>query len=147
MRTASASLALLLLRLVLATVFVAHGLQKLVTQGVAGTADGFAGMGVPFPGIAAPLVIGLEIGGGVLLAVGLLARPIAVLLAADMAVAWALVHASSGFFAQDGGFEYVLVLAAASLTIALAGAGRFSVDGVVAPRLGSRRRREAFARA
>ena len=39
-------IALLLARLVTGVVLIAHGWQKLVTNGVAGTTDGFEGMGV-----------------------------------------------------------------------------------------------------
>lgn len=51
--TATSDLALLLARLGLGGVLMAHGWQKLDEQGVSGTAAGFEGMGIPLPGLAA----------------------------------------------------------------------------------------------
>ncbi|WIE76189.1 DoxX family protein [Curtobacterium sp. MCSS17_007] len=130
MRTTSTSIGLTALRIVLGVVFIAHGAQKF-TQGISGVAQGFAGMGVPLAEVAAPVVAGLELVGGVLLVLGVATRVVGLLLAVDMVVAGLLAHATAGFFAQDGGFEYVLVLAVASLAIALTGPGRFSVDALV----------------
>jgi putative oxidoreductase len=140
MRTSSTSLGLTVLRVVLGVVFIAHGAQKLA-QGMPAVAQGFSGMGVPLAEVAAPVVAGLELVGGVLLVLGIGTRVVAVLLAVDMVVAGALAHLSSGFFAQDGGFEYVLVLATGSLALALTGPGRYSVDALVLHR--SRGRRES----
>ena len=138
MRTTSTSIGLTVLRVVLGVVFIAHGAQKF-SQGIPGVTQGFAGMGVPFAEIAAPLVAGLELIGGALLVLGVATRVVAVLLAVDMVVAGALAHLPAGFFSQDGGFEYVLVLAAGSLAVALTGPGRYSVDAVVAGRSRGRR--------
>ncbi|OIH98232.1 MULTISPECIES: DoxX family protein [unclassified Curtobacterium] len=138
MRTTSTSIGLTALRIVLGVVFIAHGAQKFA-QGIPNVAQGFAGMGVPLADLAAPLVAGLELVGGALLVLGVATRVIGVLLAVDMVVAGLLAHASSGFWSQDGGFEYVLVLAVASLAVALTGPGRFSLDAVVLR--ASRRRR------
>jgi putative oxidoreductase len=138
MRTTSTSIGLTVLRVVLGVVFIAHGAQKF-SQGVSGVAQGFAGMGVPLAEVAAPLVAGLELVGGVLLVFGIATRVVAVLLAVDMVVAGALAHLPAGFFSQDGGFEYVLVLAAGSLAVALTGPGRYSVDAVVVRRSRGRR--------
>jgi putative oxidoreductase len=138
MRTTSTSIGLTVLRVVLGVVFIAHGAQKF-NQGVSGVAQGFAGMGVPLAEVAAPLVAGLELVGGVLLVFGIATRVVAVLLAVDMVVAGALAHLPAGFFSQDGGFEYVLVLAAGSLAVALTGPGRYSVDAVVVRRSRGRR--------
>ncbi len=130
MRTTSTSIGLTALRIVLGVVFTAHGAQKFA-QGIPGVAQGFAGMGVPLAEVAAPVVAGLELIGGVLLVLGVATRVAGLLLAVDMVVAGLLAHATAGFFAQDGGFEYVLVLAVASLAVALTGPGRFSVDALV----------------
>lgn len=138
MRTTSTSIGLTVLRVVLGVVFIAHGAQKF-SQGIPGVTQGFAGMGVPFAEVAAPLVAGLELIGGALLVLGVATRVIAVLLAVDMVVAGALAHLPAGFFSQDGGFEYVLVLAAGSLAVALTGPGRYSVDAVVVRRSRGRR--------
>jgi putative oxidoreductase len=130
MRTTSTSIGLTALRIVLGVVFIAHGAQKFA-QGIGAVSQGFSGMGVPLAEVAAPVVAGLELVGGLFLVLGVATRVVSVLLAVDMVVAGLLAHASSGFFSQDGGFEYVLVLAVASLAVALTGPGRFSVDAAV----------------
>lgn len=123
-----ASLALAILRVVLGYIFVMHGWQKYNDIGIAGMQAGFGQMGVPNAEVFAVLVIILELVGGVLLIIGFLSRPIAALLAVEMVGAWVLVHAPNGFFVSENGYELVLILAAAALTIVLAGPGRFSLD-------------------
>jgi putative oxidoreductase len=127
---AGVSLGLLLLRLVLAAVFIAHGAQKLWINGIPATQEGFAGMGVPAPEVVAIVVAVLEVASGLLLAIGLGTRIVAVLLAIDMAVALALVHLAAGFFAADGGYEFVLTLAVASLALVFTGPGRLAIDAL-----------------
>ena len=63
-----------------------------------------------------------------------LAAVVAALLALTMLGALVLVHLPAGFFAADGGVELVLLLAAASVLFVLAGAGRWSLDHLVAAR-------------
>lgn len=123
-----ATLALAILRVVLGYIFVMHGWQKYNDIGIAGMQAGFGQMGVPNAEVFAVLVIILELVGGVLLIIGFLSRPIAALLAVEMVGAWVLVHAPNGFFVSENGYELVLILAAAALTIVLAGPGRFSLD-------------------
>lgn len=127
---AGVSLGLLLLRLVLAAVFVAHGVQKLWINGIPATQEGFAGMGVPAPEVMAIVVAVLEVAGGLLLALGLGTRIVAALLAIDMVVALVLVHLAAGFFAADGGYEFVLTLGVASLALVFTGPGRFATDAL-----------------
>lgn len=133
-RAAGLDAGLLLLRLVLGVIFIAHGLQKILVDTIPGVAAGFGGMGIPAPEVAAAVVAGVEVVGGVLLIVGLGTRVFAVLLTVDMAVALVLVHLSAGFFAADGGYEYVLLLAVASLALALTGPGRIAIDALIARR-------------
>lgn len=124
----AASLGLLLLRVITGGIIAAHGAQKIFEFTLPGTVGSFAGMGVPFPEIAAPVVAFVELIGGILLALGFLTRIVGILLAVDMIVALILVHLAAGLWVGDGGYEFVAVLGAAALALALIGAGRFSLD-------------------
>jgi len=129
--SASVSLGLVLLRIVVGAVFAAHGAQKIFENTIPGTVEGFRGMGIPLAEIAAPVVAWVELVGGFLLILGIFTRLAAMLLAIDMVVALVVVHLPAGFWVGDGGYEFVAVLGAAALALAFAGAGRFSVDGAV----------------
>ncbi|PSL00257.1 putative oxidoreductase [Murinocardiopsis flavida] len=117
----------LIARIAIGAVFVAHGWHKL--SGLDGTAQSFAGLGLPMPRMAALLGVVIEVGGGTLLAIGLLLPLAAVGLAAMMAAAYGLVHAGDPLIAPGGGpsFELVLVLGAAALAVGFNG-GRFALD-------------------
>lgn len=130
--------AITVLRVILGFLFAAHGWQKFNEWTVAGTQAAFAQMGVPAAQISAPLVAGLELAGGIALILGVLTRIVAALLALNMLGALFLVHAPAGVFADKGGYELVLLLAAAALTLALTGAGRVSVDRALFGRGNSR---------
>lgn len=114
------------LRVALGLVFVVHGGQKLFVWGLAGTSTAMSHMGIPLPGVAATVVALVELGGGLAVLVGYLARPAGILLACDMAVAIAKVKLAGGFFAPRG-FEYELVLLAGALSVALMGPGGLSL--------------------
>ena len=131
--TRAVDAALAIVRIATAVIFIAHGWQKFFQYGIAGVTQGFTQMGIPLPGISAPLVAGLELVGGTLLLVGLLTRPIALLLAIDMLVAMVLVHLKNGFFLPNG-FEFTFILLATSLALALTGAGAYSLDALIASR-------------
>ncbi|HEY1157431.1 MAG TPA: DoxX family protein [Arthrobacter sp.] len=120
--------ALTALRLILGFLFAAHGWQKFNEWTIAGTQASFAKMGVPAADVMAPAIAALELAGGIALILGILTRVVAGLLVLDMLGALFLVHAPAGIFAANGGYELVLLLAAASFALALTGAGRFSVD-------------------
>ncbi|MBT2210016.1 DoxX family protein [Actinomadura sp. NEAU-AAG7] len=134
---------LLIGRLALGIVFVAHGWQKLNDLGHSGVTKMFDGLGIPMPGAAAAFATWVELAGGVALIVGALLPLVGLLLAADMAGAFWYVHKDNGLFADKGGYELVLILGALALLLALTGAGRFSVDALL---WGRRRDEDAPAR-
>lgn len=114
--------------------FAAHGYQKLFVYGIGGVQGAFTKMGAPLPMVTGPLVAGLEFFGGIALTIGFLTRLVALGLAVDMLGAIVLVHMANGFFLPTG-YEFVLMLLAASLTLFLGGAGTASVDGVIGGRV------------
>jgi putative oxidoreductase len=99
----------------------------------------FASLNIPLPGITAPCVSMLEFIGGILLILGLFSRPIALLLACNMFVAYwtADREALAAIFSDPGKFyvadPYTFLFA--SLMVLIFGAGLFAVDILVAKRL------------
>ena len=130
--------ALAVLRIALGVVFFAHGWQKIFTFTLPGVQGSFGQMGVPAADIVGPAVAFLELIGGAALILGLVTRVVGALLALDMLGAIVLVHGGSGIFVDQGGMELVLILGVGSLALALAGAGRFSLDALLFGRRGGR---------
>ena len=129
-----ADVVLLLARVSLGIIFLAHGLQKLVTNGMGATTEGFVAMGVPAPALSAWFAALVETAGGAALILGLLTPVFSLLLALDMIGAMILVHLSSGIWVAENGYELVLALAAGALAVGAVGAGRFSLDALLAKR-------------
>ncbi len=127
--------AILLARIGLGIIFLAHGLQKLNTWGYSGTKAAFDGMGAPVPGVSAFLATWIEILGGVALIAGVLTPIFGLLLFLDMVGAFFIAHSDKGIWISDGGYELVLGLGAGSLAIAAVGAGMFSLDRLLGSRL------------
>jgi putative oxidoreductase len=119
---------LLLTRVVLGVVLIAHGWQKFAQYGIAGTASSFAQVGVPLPTLSAASVAVIELAGGTALLLGAATAVAGTLVALVMLGAFALVHVGNGVFVTDNGFELVAAIGAAALALVAAGAGRFSVD-------------------
>ncbi|MGH3821598.1 MAG: DoxX family protein [Pseudonocardiaceae bacterium] len=125
-------IALLLIRAVVGVVFIAHGAQKLFGAfggpGLAGTAESWAGLGLQ-PANVFALIGGIaEFGGGLLMLAGLLTPVAALTIVGVMIGAIALVTGAKGFFIQNEGYEYNLVLIVLAVAVAIAGPGRLSLD-------------------
>ena len=119
---------LLLIRVALGIVMVAHGAQKLFTFGHAGVAQGFGQMGMPVPQVAAAAIIAVEFLGGLMMLAGVLTRYVGAAFGFAMIVASVMVHLPNGFFLPTG-YEFTLALAAMAFGLALTGPGKYSVDG------------------
>lgn len=127
--------ALLLARVAIGFVLLAHGWQKYSEYTLDGTTAAFGDMGVPAPAAAALFATVVEIIGGLALIAGLLTPVAAAANIANLLGALVLVHAGNGVFVENGGYELVLTLIA-GLTVVLAlGSGRFSTDELLARRL------------
>ena len=126
---------LAILRVVVGIVFLVHGFQKLFFMGFGGVAGMMEGLGVPAPGLFAVILTLVELLGGLALILGLFTRLAAIPLAIDMLVATLTVHLPNGFFAiTNGGYEFTLVLLAASIALAVAGPGEAALDRFLAMR-------------
>ena len=113
-------------RLALGTMFLAHGLMKLLVFTLPGTAGFFESVG--FPGWTAYLVTFAEIGGGAALLLGLRTRIVSAALIPVLLGAL-YVHLGNGwvFSAPNGGWEYPAFLVVAAVVQLLLGDGRFAL--------------------
>ena len=131
-------------RLVLGLVMLPHGAQKVLGwfggYGFAGTMQLFTAT-MHIPALFAFLAVAAEFAGALGLIVGLLSRVAAFGIASVMVVAIITVHSANGFFMnwfgnQKGeGFEYHLLAIGLALVVMIQGAGKASLDGLIASRL------------
>ncbi|BCV44497.1 oxidoreductase [Shewanella algae] len=131
-----AGFAPLALRLPIGITFMAHGAQKLFGwfggYGLEGTGQWMASIGLT-PGYLMALMAGSsEFFGGLLLIIGLLIRPTSAVLAFTMLMAIVTVHLDNGLFMSNNGYEFGLALLAATVSLAISGAGKLSIDSMIA---------------
>lgn len=119
----------LVLRVVTGLVFLLHGLQKVAVDGGVPLFGGFLGaVSVPAPLFFAWVIVLLEVVGGAAIILGFLTHWVSKFFMIEMLVAILLVHISKGFFVQTGGYELALLLFAATFSLVVTGAGKWSVD-------------------
>jgi putative oxidoreductase len=114
---------LLILRIFIGMGMFTHGREKMF-GGLAEFTENVAGMGLPFAPVLAFLAAFAESFGALLLAIGLLTRPAAFLLACTMTVAALVAHGDGGFAAQEKAWLYFFPC----LLFLLKGAGKWSLD-------------------
>jgi putative oxidoreductase len=132
----NAGYAPLIMRVPVGLTLMAHGSQKLFGMfggyGLEGTGQWMASIGLT-PGYLMALLAGSgEFFGGLLLLLGLLLRPAAAVVAFTMLVALFTVHIHNGLFMANNGYEYALTLAAIAISLVISGAGKVSLDNIIA---------------
>jgi len=125
------NLALLLLRLAVGGVMIAHGYNHVFGGGkIAGTARWFGSMGMRPAVLQAWLASLTELGAGAALVLGLLTALGGAGVVGTMTVAFLINHRKNGFFIfrPGEGYEYVMVLIATGVALGTVGAGEWSLD-------------------
>ncbi|MCL4369297.1 MAG: DoxX family protein [Chloroflexi bacterium] len=128
----SIDIGLLILRLVLGLVFIAHGSQKLFGWfgggGIAGQVRLANNLGMRPPLFWALVSASGEFFGGLGILVGLLTPIAAIGIIGSMLVAIIKVHWSKGFWNAKGGIEWPIMLATVAFVLGLTGPGVLSLD-------------------
>jgi len=130
----TAPYAITLLRVSLGILFLAHGLLKVFTFTLPGTAQFFESFGLP--GFMAYIVAPMQIVGGILMIAGLYTRWVALALFPVLLVATVRVHGDSGwlFTNEGGGWEFPAFFAVTTLVQFLLGDGAFALSTRLRPR-------------
>jgi putative oxidoreductase len=138
----AADILLVIVRTVLAWVFIYHGARRLFGwfdgPGLDASARYFANTAGLSPGKLFALLGGLiEFGGGIAIAFGFLTRLAGAGIFVDMMMAIVTVTWANGINATGtkSGYELNLALGVLALVVAFFGAGRFSVDALIERRL------------
>jgi len=136
-RRGTQDLGLLVLRVALGVIFVAHGLQKVFGwwggPGLEGFKDTLTEAGYQHADLLTYIAAGAQIASGVLLVLGLF-TPVAAavalaLLVNSLLATFTAQRQDGGMFVLGSAAEHLLMLAAAAATIILAGPGRYGFDG------------------
>jgi putative oxidoreductase len=126
-----------IMRITAGIIYIGHGLPKTGWIGertFEGTVKFIGSLGFPLPTLFAGLVTAAEVLGGLLLILGLLTRASAAAQVIAMLVAVFLVHWDNGMFAQ-GGYQWALLLGACSAALMVEGAGKGSLDKIIADKM------------
>jgi putative oxidoreductase len=118
-----------ILRVIVGLLFLEHGTAKFFDFPHQQTHAAYA-LFTLVPGLQGIL----ELVGGLLFAIGLFTRPVAFVLAGDMAVAYFMAHAPRSFFPLLNGGEGAILYCFVFLYFFIAGAGVWSLDRLRAPK-------------
>jgi len=115
--------ALVLLRIVVALIMIAHGMMRLIVNSLNDFGNFLTSKGFPIGEMFAWGITIFELAGGILLLIGLYRRWIALILIIELITGIILVHAKNGWFVvghQSGGMEYSVLLIICLVVIAAA---------------------------
>jgi putative oxidoreductase len=135
MQTTNNSVAPVIGRILLATIFVFSGFGKLMAP--AATIGYIQSTGLPLASLGLVAAIIVELGGGLLLALGYKTRLVAAVLAVFSVVTGLIFHSALGDQNQLIHFLKNLAMAGGLLQVAAFGAGAYSLDAKAARRIGS----------
>lgn len=125
------NLSMMTLRSIIGVIFLIYGLQKLFGMfdgiGLAATAKMVEGLGLSNAYIVAFIWASIEFIGGIFLIFGIFARWAAISIVFTMLVRLWKINLLYGFFVQDGGVEYNILVIGACIPIILLGGGSWSV--------------------
>ncbi|HYI67827.1 MAG TPA: DoxX family protein [Candidatus Limnocylindrales bacterium] len=128
-------IAMLVLRVGIGTIFVAHGLQKLFGWWGGPGWEGFKGfiayLGLKPPLFWASISLVAELGGGLALIAGVLVPLAAAGLVAQTIVLFVKVHWPNGFWASNGGIEFPLAFLVGAFAVQVLGPGEWSLDALL----------------
>lgn len=136
-RQLTSDVGLLVLRLAVGVVFIAHGWGDATQEGGAGTnVANYRDAGIPLPELTAWFGAYMQLIGGVVVLAGALTRAIGAGFAVVMAGALLFVHPGEPLvMGQDGsGSGFAFIMLATSLALVGTGAGRFSADHLLRTR-------------
>ena len=127
---------LLILRLAVAAVFIAHGWGDVFEAGVSTNIQNYRDAGIPLPALAAPYTAYIQLVGGIVFVFGALTRPLSAGFIVVMAGALLFVHRGEPLVMQpDGsGAGFAFIMCAASIALLLLGPGRLSIDNLISER-------------
>jgi putative oxidoreductase len=118
-----------ILRIMVGLLFLEHGLGKIFNFPAAPDHRAYVLLTL-VPGVAGLL----ELIGGALIALGLFTRPVAFILAGEMAFAYFMAHAPNSFFPLLNRGELAILYCFVFLYFSVAGAGAWSLDQLRASR-------------
>jgi putative oxidoreductase len=133
--TSSTDVQLLVGRILMSYLFLSAGWGKLTN--VVGTAAYFTALGMPSPSVMSYLVGALEVAVGVALILGLATRYVAIVIFIFVLIATAFAHRYWTYAAEAQRAQFIqftknLAIMSGSLFLLVVGAGRFSIDAMLA---------------
>ena len=124
-------LASLIMRVVLGVIFVWHGYDKIFVKGLPAITGFLGTLSFPLPAVFAYILSYGELLAGLLLIIGLFTHWAAKFVAIVALVAFFTVHLKNGFSVGNGGYEYVILIFAAAISILANNARKYSVDSMI----------------